>query len=77
MLKSLTHGYEIWDRDSSVIMVTRIQYGVPGSILDTIGLLFPPPRLDIQNKCLQKKELRFSRLFQTVSDSVRKISHLL
>ena len=60
-----------------MIMVTRIQDGVPGLIFDRIGFLFSPPRLDIQSKCLQKKVLRVSKLFQTVSGSVRSISHLL
>ena len=44
---------------------------------DRIGFLLAPPGQDIQNNCLQKKVLRFSRLFQTMSDSVRSISHLL
>ena len=40
MLMSLTHDYEIWGRDSSVIMATRMQAGLPGSIFDRMGLLF-------------------------------------
>jgi len=77
MLMSLMHGFEMWGRVSSVIMVTRIQDGLPVSIFDRVGFLFTPPRLDTQNKCLQMKVRLFSRLFQTVSDSVRSISHLL